>query len=163
MNKVLIVSDTHQNYKLLADILRKNSDCKYLIHLGDEPDDLDDLFEYTKNMQIYNVYGLYHQKITKDNVCKEFSINDINFVICHAQEYLKPSAKNSIYCYGHTHKRCFSVDGQNIFLNPGHLKKEIDRNEVASYIVLSLDEKIIRFCDFTGMIIEEHNFTNNLE
>ena len=143
MTKVLIMSDTHSNFRLLESVLIQNSDCEYLIHLGDEPDDLENFPEI--EMQIFSVYGLFHPKITKQNAVYSFSINGFDFVIAHAREMFKD--KNfghdvvAFYCFGHTHHRYFEQIENIVYLNPGHLKKEKDRGEEAGYIILEIGDR----------------------
>ena len=155
MTKILIISDTHGNHKLLRDVLLANDDCEYLIHLGDEPDDLEFHPDLTESMQIFSVYGLYHDKWSTKNAVRKFSISGVDFCISHAQEYLSMKEDNSISCFGHTHHRYFYQDGSKIFINPGHLKREKDRGETAGYAIIELNEKpMVRFYDYKHKIVE---------
>jgi len=154
MNKVLVLSDTHGNHELLTSVLTKNRNANYLIHLGDEPDDLDKHAGLLTNMQVYSVYGLYHQKFTPENACKTFSIGDINFVIAHAREYLVPGPPKCFYCYGHTHRGFIEQYRDVVYLNPGHLKNSIDRNEIAGYVVIEISQVVqVFFYDFRHTMV----------
>jgi predicted phosphodiesterase len=147
MSKILIISDTHGNHALLKSVLKKNMDCEYLIHLGDEPDDLDRHSKFTAGMSIFSVYGLYHNGWTPDNSCVRFTIAEVDFVISHSVDGLVRSSQPCIYCYGHTHHRTVEKKGDDIYINPGHLKKEQDRGESAGYMVMHIsDGKKSLFC-----------------
>jgi len=153
MSKVLIISDTHGNYDMLNSVLKNNQDCKYLIHLGDEPDDLDRHAKLLLNMQVFSVYGMYHPKITNENMRKCFQIEDVEFAISHCKEYLQIEKQKCIYCYGHTHRSFYDNKDGVVVLNPGHLKDEMDRGEVAGYVVVNIAEKIeVVFYTFDGNV-----------
>ena len=158
MTKILVISDTHGNQKILQNVLETNSDCEYLIHLGDEPDDLDYHTDLTENMQIFSVYGLYHRKWNENDAAKSINIGGQNFFIAHAQQYLDISEKNTIYCYGHTHRRYFYKDESIVIINPGHLKNKTDRGENAGYIIIELGLKknkiIINYFDYEHQLID---------
>ena len=157
MSKILIISDTHQNHKLLDRVLSSNKDCDFLIHLGDEPDDLEYHPEHTANMQIFSVYGLYHRNWSPKTAVLCFSIDGVDFMITHAMDYLNETKKNCIHCFGHTHHRYFSQEENKVFLNPGHLKKETDRNEIAGYAVLDFaNGKTITYYDYSGNPLFSH-------
>jgi len=151
MSKVLIVSDTHGNQRLLRTVLSNNQDCKYLIHLGDEPDDLERYQKLIANMQVFYVYGMYHQKLTDENIRKSFKIENIDFVISHCRDYLEIGQQKCIYCYGHTHRAYFENKDGIVLLNPGHLKDNVDRDETAGYAVIEIaDTTTVTFYSFDG-------------
>ena len=157
MIKILVMSDTHANHKLLGSVLKLNQDCNFLIHLGDEPDDLDYHMDLTRNMQIFYVYGLSHNRWTKKNASLNFAIQKVDFSIAHAKEYLEFKNTNCIYCFGHTHHRHFEQHNDTILLNPGHLKNKSDRNEVAGYATIMLSENTnIVFYDYEGNLLDSH-------
>ena len=158
MDKILIISDTHENHKLLEKVLIDNQNCKYLIHLGDEPDDLEYHCDLIANMQVFSVQGLFHHKWTCETACIKFKIKDIWFVIAHTPQDLILQEQNSIYCFGHTHNRHFEKNPNGVFLNPGHLKKETDRGEVAGYATLEVSNDLaFRFLDHTGKTVQTEN------
>ena len=155
MDKVLLISDTHGNHKILEAVLKANQDCKYLIHLGDEPDDLEYHPELTYDMQIYSVYGLYHPKWTPENACISLEIKNHKFVIAHTPADLKVEKKDCIYCFGHTHNRHFERDGKSLYINPGHLKNKNDRGQVAGYAVIELCNEIkVIFMNYKHKVVE---------
>ena len=155
MKKILIISDTHGNHGLLKPVLAQNQDCGYLIHLGDEPDDLDIHTGLTANMQIFSVFGLYHEKFTPENNC--FTIDDFHFVISHTVKLLKFEKDNTIYLFGHTHNRLFEFTDNKLIINPGHLKCTKDRGDVAGYAVLEYENNTdltINFYNYKNKIVE---------
>ncbi len=170
MIKVLIISDTHHNNIFLQKVLANNQDCQYLIHLGDEPDDLENFPELISEMLIYSVFGIYHQSWRRENAVMDFKINlnndtSINFHIAHVKEHHTLHSDNdglNIYCFGHTHHRYFEKfnNDKSVFINPGHLKKEIDRGEIAGYAILQYDENLNKteliFRDFKSNELERY-------
>jgi len=153
MSKVLIVSDTHGNQRLLRTVLNNNQDCKYLIHLGDEPEDLERYQKLIEDMQVFYVFGMYHQRLTDENIRKCFQIEDVNFVISHCKDYLEIEQKQCIYCFGHTHRAFFENKDGIVLLNPGHLKANVDRNETAGYVVIDIANTItVVFYTYDGRI-----------
>ena len=161
MTRILVISDTHGNHKILEEVLKINQDCEFLIHLGDEPDDLEYHTELTENMQIFSVYGLYHRKWSEKNAAKRFNINGQDFMIAHAKQYLSIDEKDTIYCYGHTHHKYFYQDEAIVIFNPGHLKNKTDRGESAGYAIIEIgDRKTIYFFDLDHELIEQIEFTD---
>ena len=165
MTKILIISDTHQNDILLRDVLSYNNDCQNIIHLGDEPDDLIYNADLIEDKTIHFVYGLYHPKWNKNNACISFTIDNISFTIAHAKEILpiktlktQHSTHNtSIFCFGHTHNRYYKKENNSIYINPGHLKKEHDRGDIAGYVVITVSENIsIVFYDYKHNALKDY-------
>jgi len=156
--KVLIVSDTHANNEFLGRVLLDHQDCQSIIHLGDEPDDLDCFEELLEKKNIFFIYGIYHPLWKRSNSCISFMINDLNFVIAHALQHLHFVAMKSIYCFGHTHHKYFEQTEDKVLINPGHLKKSIDRGEPAGYVVLEISDvvKVLSY-QYPNQIIEEYN------
>ena len=158
MKKILIISDTHGNHNILQSVLLSNQDCEFLIHLGDEPDDLDFHPDLTSKITVFSVYGLYHQKWNRQNACQVFHISNYRFVIAHAKEYLIFDNQKSVYCFGHTHNRYFDENEHSLFINPGHLKKDFDRNEEASYCVLEMTKFLTAtYYNLDNQIIKSYN------
>ena len=158
MPKVLIISDTHENYELLEQVLMDNQDCEFLIHLGDEPTDLDVFDDLIDKMQIFSVFGIYNPLWSKETACKSFTISDTHFVIAHTIHDLHVCQQScGIYCFGHTHHQYFEIEDEKVLINPGHLKNEIDRGEIAGYAVMEMSEELhVSFFDFQKNLLEEH-------
>jgi len=154
MSKILVLSDTHGNHKMLDSVLTKTRYCEYLIHLGDEPDDLEAHAAKIADKTLFYVYGLYHKKFSDENACKQFQIQGINFVIAHAKECLLPGPPKTFYCYGHTHRGFLEQNNDAVYLNPGHLKHSIDRNEVAGYVVIEISSVVqVFFYDYKHALV----------
>ena len=159
MSKILIISDTHRNHDLLKIVLERNQDCEYLIHLGDEPDDLEFYPELIENMQVFFVYGLYHERFLEQNAVNCFNIGELEFCISHSEKKLRQIANDKsqmtnstkpigdchyervrFLCFGHTHHSYFKQIGGDVWLNPGHLKLPKDRDEIAGYAVVEFND-----------------------
>jgi len=157
MKKILIISDTHENHDLLQPVLSHNQDCEYLIHLGDEPDDLERHADLTAKMQIFSIFGLYHAKFTSENACKIFSIDGLDFSISHTVKMLKFDKFNCIYLFGHTHNRFFEFNDNKLIVNPGHLKSTKDRGDVAGYAIIEYDNPVevtVKFFNYKNKLTE---------
>lgn len=135
------MSDSHHNYRLMEQVLSSESEVTHMIHLGDEHDDLDHFPEFTENVSVYGVPGLYHREYLEKTMKRRitFVIDGFKFQAVHAPEELDYS-DNSInfYCHGHTHRPLIEGGHGRYLLNPGHLKALIDRNHPASYLLMEI-------------------------
>lgn len=142
MIQVLVISDTHHNFHLMESVLKQETNIDYLIHLGDEHDDLDHFPEYLEKINVISVPGIYHNDyFTYPNRrCLKFQIGSVLFQIAHAPKDLKPfDAKTHIYMHGHTHEPIISHLNNSLLINPGHLKAPRDRGFDASYALLMIE------------------------
>ncbi len=140
--KVLIVSDTHNNISLFKKVLANNK-FDMLFHLGDYYDDPHkaDFAKYGKSF--HRVPGIYHPgyldhsldgietlDLSGFRISLVHSIDDINFT----------KVANQLIFYGHTHIQRLHKFDSNILINPGHLKARIDREQPASYIIMTFKD-----------------------
>ncbi len=156
MTKILVISDTHQNMKLLSQVLKREEAIDYLFHLGDEGEDLQCFEEDLADKEIYHVPGVYHDNYLNENKrVLSINIEDVNFKLVHRLEDCSYSSnKKQVILYGHTHKPDFMKDQNTILVNPGHLKRVIDRNNTASYLLLNVENAKInfQFKDYEGYV-----------
>lgn len=167
MHKILLISDTHGNYNLIENILIKNINCNTVIHLGDEPDDLEGFPDLLDGKILHSVYGIYHSGWSIKNAVREFTVKyksqELSFCIAHVKEHLPNHSDylKRIYCFGHTHHRFFETKENSVFINPGHLKKNHDRGEDAGYAIILFDDvnsmPYIEICffDYKHSLIEK--------
>lgn len=138
--KILILSDTHKNQKILCQILKNEIDNDYIFHLGDDYEDLDENFDLTKNAEIIKVPGIFHPGYLDGSLEKIQIVNIQNwqFLLVHNIEDISRTTADMIL-FGHTHDRTFQKGNFQYFLNPGHLKSLTHRNRKASYATLELN------------------------
>lgn len=160
MHKILIVSDTHGNYRFLRNVLNNENDCDMIIHLGDYYEDLDEQSDITSNKQIIRVPGILNPGYFsgKYPYFQKLEIDGISFVCIHALQDLKRSrAQGDIVLFGHTHKPELVPMDDHYLLNPGHLKRKEDRGFVASYCILEMQENeiVVKFKDYLCNLKQE--------
>ncbi len=134
---IIIVSDTHNNIKLINKLTKLHSHVDAVIHCGDVTDfSLMHLFrEITENVYLVKGNGdIYNENarkyIRENNVLFshqpfEFSVEGYgNFVIMH-EPYFIEEYKHKTYIdfiiHGHTHRPYIKEDGSKIIFNPGAL------------------------------------------
>jgi len=162
MAKIAIISDTHNNQKLLRKSLENESELDYIFHLGDYYDDLNNNYDLLKSRILIQVPGIYHQGYAEGTLPKkmEITIENWKFLLVHDIKDAKRSlAKNQIILYGHSHLPAFKRFESKLYLNPGHLKRAKDRGNDASYCLAELNKNEIQFYfkNPDGEIIKQYN------
>ncbi len=143
MKKIMIISDTHKNQVLLRKAFSLEDGITHIFHLGDDYNDLDTNLDIIENKEIFKVPGIYHPGYRNGTIkpTKVVSIDNWDFTLIHDLSELKSNKlKSNIVIHGHTHKADFTKIKDIHCINPGHLKAEIDRNRLASYLVVDVDE-----------------------
>ncbi len=128
MIKILVISDSHRNFKTIEEIVNlENPNC--FIFCGDI---LKDISNLNFNGQIYAVKGNRDFK-SKESSEKVVEINGKRLFITHGDKYnvkgnlnkLKTRVtdlKCDVVCYGHTHKQKLDVINNITYLNAGFAK-----------------------------------------
>ncbi len=149
MNKIIVISDTHGNQKLLRKALSKEENISHIFHLGDNYEDIENNLDLTDGKIIYRVPGIYHSGyITRKlPAILEINIEDKTFFLVHNIQDIVPInlPPKSIVLFGHSHHPELNLDGNVFSANPGHLKKDNDRNSDASYLVIEISKKETTF------------------
>ncbi len=128
--KILVVSDTHKNYKILYNVVRNNLDSKLIIHLGDGEIEAEDISREFPDIPLVYVGGNCDFKFHK-----EFEVvraEGYSIFCCHGDrhrvklglELLISEAHRrgcQIALYGHTHVAFKDVIGGMCVMNPGSL------------------------------------------
>ena len=154
--KVLIVSDTHNNLKLYKKVLSENK-ADLLFHLGDYYEDSDKVRFSGYCQTLYRVPGIYHPGYRDGSLPYLENIDLLGFpvnLVHNIDDIDFSKMTNQVVFYGHTHIPKISRYKTNILINPGHLKLDEDRNQPASYIILTVTE--------SEMIIEMHKVKDGL-
>lgn len=130
--KILVTSDTHNDFEALNKVVLANSDAKLIIHLGDGSRDIEKIKELYQDKIILSVRGncdsdLNIPPIIEYNIKKKklflthgnlFNVkNDMTYIITHVKEN-----KFDILLFGHTHKPFISNENGILVMNPGSLK-----------------------------------------
>lgn len=144
--KILVVSDTHNNISLFKRVL---SACKpdMLFHLGDYYEDNEKVAFAKYCKTLYRVPGIYHPGYRDASLkhIEELELLGITLKLVHNIDDIDfSSVSNSLVFYGHSHIQSLKAYKSNILINPGHLKSDEDRQQLASYIVLNVkDSRIV--------------------
>jgi len=164
MKKIIVLSDTHRNQSFLRKVFSIEEELSHIFHLGDDYEDLDENPDLTEGKEVIKVPGIYHKGYLKKTIpfTQKVEIDGWSFLLIHAFEDLKrTNEKAEFILFGHTHIQHFHEDGNNYYINPGHLKRAFDKGRPASYLIIELEESKIRllFKSVSGEIM----FTEKIE
>lgn len=150
--KILVVADTHKDFKSLELCVKNNPDFDMLIHLGDGEHEFNDIAAmYPQKAMIYvggnsdfEQHELTH--VAKVGKCKIFCCHGHTLGVHNGLEPLVNTAKQNecnIALYGHTHLyKTELIDGVYV-MNPGSLESPRNHNKPTYGIIeLSPDGKI---------------------
>lgn len=145
--KILVVSDTHKNFRALKDVVDK-VDFDILIHLGDGEREFDDIQSlFPEKAMIYVAGNCDFDRHETVHVAK---IGDVRIFCCHGHtlgvnggiEHLAATAKQNmcnIALYGHTHIHRTEVIGGVLVMNPGSLDSPRGGNK-PSYGIITIEQ-----------------------
>ena len=158
MEKLIILSDTHGNQKLLRKAIINESGITYIFHLGDNFEDMDENPDLLENKILNKVPGIFHTGYIDGSIpaIQEISLSGWNFLLIHNVNDLKKISNNiDFVLFGHTHNWSYETIKKIHFLNPGHLKSKKDRKRKATYIVMEISDEVIQiyFKGINGKII----------
>ncbi|MBT3169502.1 MAG: hypothetical protein HN952_08360 [Candidatus Cloacimonetes bacterium] len=167
MAKIIVISDTHRNQKLLRIALQNEENYDYIFHLGDYYEDLDENLDLIENAEIVKVPGILHPGYEDNSLdkIKIITIDNWSFALVHnvLDAMMRRTLANFIL-HGHTHRTEFKEFRKSYLLNPGHLKYEFDRGREASYVTIVTDDKKvnIQWKDLVGKVFREENISEKL-
>jgi putative phosphoesterase len=159
MKKIIILSDTHGNQKLLRQAITNETRITHIFHLGDNYGDMDENPDLLENKKLIKVPGIFHAGYIDGSIpaIQEISLSGWNFLLVHNVNDLKKiSTHTNLVLFGHTHNLSFETINKIQYLNPGHLKSKKDRKRKATYIVIDISAKVIQihFKRINGKIIK---------
>lgn len=145
--KIGVLSDTHGNVRLMnraAALLVKRFGACHLIHLGDDWEDQG--FLIGVGVPVSGVPGLwcdaYHDPRIPNVRIDPFS--GVHVAYAHSESDLCQLGPDiGLVLVGHTHRAAIRARQGIPWLNPGHLKDCIHRNQPASFGLVDLREKEI--------------------
>jgi uncharacterized protein len=141
--KLLILSDTHDNYPLAIKALEHAGDIDQIIHLGDGVDDAR-IIEYISEKPVIMVAGNCDSIASVPRDIRTM-IARKEFFLTHGHNYHVKSGLTQLYnkavaeevsivLYGHTHIAAIETINDVMFVNPGCLR----HNTFTSYATLSI-------------------------
>lgn len=128
---VAIISDTHRDYEVLNKIIYKVENCDYILHLGDNIEDLKYIKDriYNKKIICIGIKGNcdYSNVIPSERVVdiegyRIFMTHGHNYGVKIDTNYIKRRAFQlncKICLYGHTHVFEINQSDGNYLINPG--------------------------------------------
>lgn len=169
--RIIVLSDTHGNYSALENILTRNADADWFIHLGDGETELkkfsisNPVFE----RRIIHVAGNcdYNSMSHDDFIlpltsCKIFATHGHHYGVKSSLESLKKTALLNgcnIALYGHTHSRFMKYENGLYIMNPGSASYPRDGNNPSfGHIDISPAGIVMNITDVTPLKQYIHNY-----
>jgi predicted phosphodiesterase len=134
------MSDTHGNSGLMhevAEAMLRRFGAEVLFHLGDDYRDAEDLA--LAGYVVRRVPGLWCPEYQDSRVPKRLveTFDGVTVSCAHAERDLRHTERAAaVVLTGHTHTARIQLLGWSLYVNPGHLKAFVARNERASYAIL---------------------------
>ncbi|MDF2821719.1 MAG: phosphodiesterase, family [Clostridiales bacterium] len=127
--KILVISDTHGKINPIVEFIRKDSEIRRIIHLGDIERDVDDLRYIFPEIEIEAVSG-NNDFFTTTPQEKIIDIAGIKTFITHGHKYSVKSTYTNVkergislsaglVLFGHTHIRYYKREENITLINPG--------------------------------------------
>ena len=131
--KILLVSDSHGNEKLLKELVNSYPNMDYYLHAGDSGLDRDTLYPFESVRGNTDYYPF-------DELLRIYT--PIGYLLIkHKPGFSKEQIRdNKILINGHTHQHQFYVEGDKIFLNPGSLTLPRDGTN-GTYAIISVKKE----------------------
>lgn len=137
-----VISDTHgrrqRMMRVAAQIFTEHG-ADFLYHLGDDYADAELL-----RMQTYAVRavpGLWCPEYKQPRIPNTLvdTVDWLEVACAHAEQDLGPRERAAgLVMMGHTHCAEITPKGRHVWLNPGHLRGDTDRDEPATYAVVKV-------------------------
>ena len=147
--KIGIVSDTHRNKDYLFKVgqwLTTRQKAATIYHLGDDYEDVSCLAELY--VDIVQVPGVYDPRYLDGSLLatQMETVLGLQILLVHALEKDATEADLTtadIILHGHTHRAEISFENGHLFLNPGHLKGDKDKNMLPSFGMLDIQDRTV--------------------
>jgi len=162
-----VISDTHGNLGLMhkaADLLKNRFLATRIIHLGDDYADKEALER--NGYPVTGVPGLWCREYNDSRfpkmIVEEFE--GLRIACAHSTDDLPPLTSDLDLCLiGHTHRFGIVLREGVPFMNPGHLKGELDRMRVPTFGVVRITNALLCLSihDLAGQVLMEQDFPRN--
>jgi putative phosphoesterase len=139
-----VMSDTHGNLRLMhrvADLLTQSFAAEVIIHLGDDYDDARQL--EVAGHAVWAVPGLWCPEYQGYRVPKVRieTVHGCRIAFAHAERDIAAIRSGAdLILTGHTHSARIALEDGTVCLNPGHLRRSMDRGQHASFGLIILSE-----------------------
>jgi len=148
--KVLVISDTHRQHRMLEEVLSRVGPIDEMIHLGDA-EGKEDYIEALINCPLHIVRG-NNDGFVRIPSEEELYLGKYKVLICHGHQYgvsrgvekISEVAKDrqvDIVMFGHTHVPLLKVDDNLTLLNPGSISYPRQNNRKSSFALIEIDKK----------------------
>ena len=147
--KVLVMSDSHGNWRNIEGVLELVGDIDMLIHCGDVEND-EDYIRAAVDCPVHIVAGNcdYSYDLPSADI---FEVGNYKVMACHGHgffvnggtKYLKEYAKDNgidVVMYGHTHRPDLEIDEDVTVLNPGSVSFPRQEDRQKTYLIMEIDE-----------------------
>ena len=143
-----VMSDTHGNSRLMheaAEAMVGRFHAETIFHLGDEYRDSEELL--SAGYAVRRVPGLWCPEYQDGRIPKRFveAFDGVDVACAHAEKDLRHTERAAaVILTGHTHAAQIALLGRSLYVNPGHLKSMVCRNQHASYAVVEITAQYVR-------------------
>ncbi len=143
--KIVVISDTHANQVLLRKALTHETGVDKIYHLGDYYHDMDENSDLTAQKEVLRVPGIMHPVYLKKQVPRILidTVSTWRVALVHSLDDAA-HVQADLILFGHTHHALFTHQDNQYYMNPGHLKKDYDRDENAGYAIMEISKNEIR-------------------
>jgi uncharacterized protein len=144
--KIGVVSDTHRNTELLGRVvewLSARQGVSALYHLGDEYEDMAAVGD--TYLDVVQVPGIYHPGYRDGSLPAKVieTVLGLRILLLHSSEKDLGSddlGSADVVLSGHTHRPELRVADGRLYMNPGHLKADVDKQAPATFGVLDVQD-----------------------
>lgn len=146
--RIVVISDSHKNYRIVEKIIKEQSNAKHIFFLGDNVADIEDFaFEYTD--RTFHIVSGNCDFFSTYPVCDLAKIGDTSILFSHGHTFgVKGStshilsaatARNcKIALFGHTHIPHISYENGVYIVNPGSCS--VSRQGPNTYAVIDIEK-----------------------
>lgn len=129
--KILLVSDSHGDERVLKDLLKAYPQMDYYLHAGDSGLDRDTLYPFESVKGNTDYYPF-------DNLLRIYTPLGY-LLIKHKPGFTSEQIKNNKFLVnGHTHQYSFYVEQNKVFLNPGSLTLPRDKTN-GTFMIMNIE------------------------
>ena len=157
MKKLIVISDSHGNYRAVESLLPLVAENDYILHLGDGGTDMREIrAQYPEKVYACSGNCDFFSPIPEEGILE---VEYLRIFYCHGHKYRVKSDLNAlaqaakergcdIALYGHTHRSDITEINGVTLINPGSFKRPVGEGGSYCYLVVNCDK-------FTPVIVGE--------
>lgn len=157
MKKLIVISDSHGNYRAVESLLPLVTENDYILHLGDGGADMREIrAQYPEKVYACSGNCDFFSPIPEEGILE---VEYLRIFYCHGHKYRVKSDLNAlaqaakergcdIALYGHTHRADITEINGVTLINPGSFKRPVGEGGSYCYLVVNCDK-------FTPVIVGE--------